>query len=91
MERDELTRSQRFAFYTTIPILVIQVLLLACSVGTLFKASPRRAGHEDLEKDAHPLRNVHSSHSHATRQGVSFDTKSERSYMDGGRAYAAKA
>lgn len=69
----------------------MQVLLLAFSIGTLLKASPRRSGHEDIEKDGHPLRNVHSSHSHATRQGVSFDTKSERSYLEGNRAYAAKA
>jgi hypothetical protein len=76
---------QRFAYWTTIPVFVLQVLLLCLAIYALFtkpKYPSHRGGHEDIEKSGHQLRNVSSS-----RGNVSFDTKNESqiSYHDSSR------
>ena len=71
---------QRFAFYSTIPVFVIQVLLVTLGIMTLFsRPSARRGGHEDLEKvQGHPLRDVASAGTGQTRN-VSFDKNTDAS------------
>lgn len=77
-----LTSTKRFAYYTTIPVLVIQFALLGLGIFALFSRQPSHRRHHDLEKSqGHQLRNV----SHGRR---SYDTKSERSYQDSARILA---
>jgi len=68
--------TQRFAFYTTIPVFIIQLLLLSTAVYTLAlsgrtAAHPSRLG-SDMEKSQsqHELGQVQ-------QRGQSFETKSE--------------
>ena len=67
---------QRFAYYTTIPVLIIQICLLALGIYAMF-SRPRNDRHQDLEKtQGHQLGHV------SNVRNVSLDSKSERSYQD---------
>ena len=78
--------SQRFAYYTTIPVFILQILLLCLGIYATFSRSQYQSRHEDIEKSGHQLRNVSSSRGES-RGGVSFDTKngSPVSYQDSTR------
>ena len=69
-----LTTNQRFAYYSTIPVLIIQITLLALGTYAMFAQSPRRQGHRDLEKtQGHQLQDV------GNLRQLSFETKHDGS------------
>jgi len=81
-----LCHKTRFAYYSTIPVFVIQILLLCLGFYALFARHPQRT-HQHLEKgDGHPLRDV------SRAPQVSFDTKSESpvEYRDSTRILSDK-
>ncbi|EME85685.1 uncharacterized protein MYCFIDRAFT_210300 [Pseudocercospora fijiensis CIRAD86] len=82
---DTLCHETRFAFYTTIPSLILQLMLLALALYTIaFGSSTKRGVRLDEEKDHHELTSNIRRHS--------LDTKSEspRSQPDSLRIIAGK-
>lgn len=84
---------QRFAYFSLIPLFILQLLLLGLGTWALFARRPQRSGHRELEKAGgrdgqYPLTNVP-----AGRQNPSFDTKSESSPQSyqGARVFAGKS
>ncbi|KAK5166665.1 uncharacterized protein LTR77_008209 [Saxophila tyrrhenica] len=66
----DLCQKTRFAYFSLIPLFILQVALLGLGIWALFSKRPQRSGHRELEKGGdYPLSNVQ-------RQNVSFETKS---------------
>lgn len=73
-----LTASQRFAYFTTIPVFIVQLLLLAVAFYVVALGA-RRSGHGDVERLGSSAEKGQIMHELRERNGVSFDTKASHS------------